>query len=994
MLPKSPTAGAAETLVFGTGSEEGYEGLVLGGSDEADVRDSPESRVSMYVSLFEDMVATVLQHEDYLFTLEEVGCLGQYSRLSYHARYLLVRLCLRKADKWHRLSALKYERELGNNIRQAIGELCGNTDSPTSENAKPSVKAEVKVEQVDAQAELEPLSLSHELPCDPDKLGQRDRSIKVEAYEPCIKSEEPEVIDLTLDADADEQPETVPTVVAPEPKAGLESELLPGSTHVCFAENESGASLRDLLDCLTLEELKGTAKQFKVKGSLKEVLIDELIRTCSGQATLGFFIGSSGKHGKGGSRPALTQSNVFLSGRTQADRLRAIVMRTLDTCVRINEHVFRLLRRVNLVYFRKTQQAESMLTESILAYARKRSYTPYKHERTREIWPSRAALLAYEEALEKEAQVDAILDGTSGISFRARSSASRTPGPAAKRAKVSVTPHKNDKHKSKTEDLMDIENQPGVDHESSELDGPSKRKAHALRPIFEETYERWKTMVHVKGEEVGRPRGLERFDCGHVLTRVVCKGSAALGMLGQHEYELEVLESLLAQRRWRRGRRGRWYERRALLLMKFQQYERAKAAVIEALEDDDTHIVFRPKLERRLTTLEKRLKVPEEERHVCEGRLEKATLVQITGTRVYHRETSLKLDLFGRNVARSSRAPTRNVSAQTSIPSDWVQPTTVPLEKHPPEGPPKWVGKSIWLGRDCEEVTVEILALQHYEKHGYKGFHCEGRVVTTLFGLLFWDIVFADIPGAFETLYQHAPLDIAEDTFYYARQHLVDQRLEELKSGQGPEILGRFFDEHNEKKTWCVGVQWELFEKSDLLEIAENLGGVALAVICRLMCEDYGGRTGGVPDLIVWNVDTRECKFVEVKGPGDRLQENQKVWIDVLLQAGVTVEECRVAEQGAEPATKKKAKKRATRPLKRKRAPRDSDEELLVPESEDEEEIDYSQMDTGATDKYHSPPPTPKKPPPRRIINRAEVVITTSPARYSTKRARSVSPEV
>lgn len=52
---------------------------------------------------------------------------------------------------------------------------------------------------------------------------------------------------------------------------------------------------------------------------------------------------------------------------------------------------------------------------------------------------------------------------------------------------------------------------------------------------------------------------------------------------------------------------------------------------------------------------------------------------------------------------------------------------------------------------------------------------------------------------------------------------------------------------------------------------------MALAVICELMCEDYSGRCGGVPDLIIWNDATQICKFVEVKGPGDRLQENQKV---------------------------------------------------------------------------------------------------------------------
>ena len=45
-------------------------------------------------------------------------------------------------------------------------------------------------------------------------------------------------------------------------------------------------------------------------------------------------------------------------------------------------------------------------------------------------------------------------------------------------------------------------------------DGPSKRKARALKPIFEEVYERWKILVKIKGEETGRSKGLERFECG------------------------------------------------------------------------------------------------------------------------------------------------------------------------------------------------------------------------------------------------------------------------------------------------------------------------------------------------------------------------------------------------------------------------------------------------------------------------------------------------
>ena len=120
------------------------------------------------------------------------------------------------------------------------------------------------------------------------------------------------------------------------------------------------------------------------------------------------------------------------------------------------------------------------------------------------------------------------------------------------------------------------------------------------------------------------------------------------------------------------------------------------------------------------------------------------------------------------------------------------------------------------------------------------------------------------------------------------------------------------------------------------------------------------------------------------------------MWIDVLLQAGVEVEECRVVERGSETITPKKEKKRVGRPPKRKR-PADEEDKFYV-ESEEEEEVNYSQLDVelAATD-LDLPPP--KKPPPRKAATRAEVVITASPIRVCspTKRrrqARSMSPEV
>ena len=51
----------------------------------------------------------------------------------------------------------------------------------------------------------------------------------------------------------------------------------------------------------------------------------------------------------------------------------------------------------------------------------------------------------------------------------------------------------------------------------------------------------------------------------------------------------------------------------------------------------------------------------------------------------------------------------------------------------------------------------------------YYGWHCEGNVIYTLFGLLMYDIIFADIANVFVTNYQSFPLDLNYSDFYFQR---------------------------------------------------------------------------------------------------------------------------------------------------------------------------------------------------------------------------------
>ena len=76
---------------------------------------------------------------------------------------------------------------------------------------------------------------------------------------------------------------------------------------------------------------------------------------------------------------------------------------------------------------------------------------------------------------------------------------------------------------------------------------------------------------------------------------MVHKCTRVLAMLKQHRFELEVLENLLAQPLWLRGKRGKWHNRRVLILMRYCAKEghamrKALDAAVEALEDSDTHL--------------------------------------------------------------------------------------------------------------------------------------------------------------------------------------------------------------------------------------------------------------------------------------------------------------------------------------------------------------------------------------------------------------------
>lgn len=147
----------------------------------------------------------------------------------------------------------------------------------------------------------------------------------------------------------------------------------------------------------------------------------------------------------------------------------------------------------------------------------------------------------------------------------------------------------------------------------------------------------------------------------------------------------------------------------------------------------------------------------------------------------------------------------------------------------------------------------------------------------------------------FYFLSQTAPLDLETDSFYPARKMLIESQLQKIHDGMAEEMLITSWESY--MGTSCRGVNWERHSLSNLRAAVSCAGGPCLASLCRNLSQDYRSWSSGMPDLLLWRFRgefTGEAKLVEVKGPKDRLSEQQRAWLLLLMDMGFNTEVCKV----------------------------------------------------------------------------------------------------
>jgi Fanconi-associated nuclease 1 len=201
--------------------------------------------------------------------------------------------------------------------------------------------------------------------------------------------------------------------------------------------------------------------------------------------------------------------------------------------------------------------------------------------------------------------------------------------------------------------------------------------------------------------------------------------------------------------------------------------------------------------------------------------------------------------------------------------------------------------------------------------------------------------------GAFLTPFQDAPLDLDVGCFSGARASALRARVAEVGAMAPSTLVGALGAAWRAHKGQVArGMRWAAAPLPLLQLIALGLSPPTLAALCDALCANYRLLSGGLPDLLLWRVDFAEggaeeggglgvpffapppaapapgapagacadvdlalpptaavrVRFVEVKGPSDKLRDGQHAWLRILGECGADTGVCKVVDSAVEGA--------------------------------------------------------------------------------------------
>jgi tetratricopeptide (TPR) repeat protein len=203
------------------------------------------------------------------------------------------------------------------------------------------------------------------------------------------------------------------------------------------------------------------------------------------------------------------------------------------------------------------------------------------------------------------------------------------------------------------------------------------------------------------------------------------------------------------------------------------------------------------------------------------------------------------------------------------------------------------------LPRTDLALSVEFYVQAHLAEDSAPVHYVENSLINSLFGLLCWPAIFAPLPGAFFHPFQRGPVDLLNEDFHARRTDLFRACLDELDDGRYLQtIRERYFAKWGVQSPF---VFWGALSEDLLDQALDCLPAEHLKHWFNRLLLDIKANRAGMPDLIQFWPQHKTYRMIEVKGPGDRLQDNQLRWLEFCHEHQMPIAVCYVqwAEQSA-----------------------------------------------------------------------------------------------
>ncbi|PMR75893.1 VRR-NUC domain-containing protein [Billgrantia endophytica] len=202
-------------------------------------------------------------------------------------------------------------------------------------------------------------------------------------------------------------------------------------------------------------------------------------------------------------------------------------------------------------------------------------------------------------------------------------------------------------------------------------------------------------------------------------------------------------------------------------------------------------------------------------------------------------------------------------------------------------------------------MGVEQAVCVHLSRPDAPVYYVENALLTGLFGLLCWPALFAPLPGAFFHPFHSGPADLYRHDFVARRRDLFDACLARLEDGSYREaILATWHDRQGVSSPF---VYWDVLDETLIDRALACIPASHLHACFDRMLADLRANRAGLPDLIQFlpedGPDQPRYRLIEVKGPGDRLQDNQRRWLAFFHAQGIPTAVCHVTWQSRDAAS-------------------------------------------------------------------------------------------